>query len=93
MESNCAASSRLARILLSAATVIRAGGFLSRDEYDCLHKVIEVRFPEHLAEFVVSIHTGMRLSEQYSCLWSQVDLERRTIELTKTKNGSAGRCI
>ena len=31
----------------------------------------------------------MRLSEQYSCLWSQVDLERRTIELTKTKNGSA----
>jgi integrase len=37
----------------------------------------------------VSIHTGMRLSEQYSCMWSQVDLERRTIELTKTKNGSA----
>lgn len=31
----------------------------------------------------------MRLSEQYSCMWSQVDLERRTIELTKTKNGSA----
>jgi integrase len=51
--------------------------------------VIAARFPEHLAEFVVSIHTGMRLSEQYSCMWSQVDLERRTIELTKTKNGSA----
>jgi integrase len=63
--------------------------FLSREEYDRLHKVIAVRFPEHLAEFVVSVHTGMRLSEQYSCLWSQVDLERRTIELTKTKNGSA----
>lgn len=29
------------------------------------------------------------MTEQYSCLWSQVDLERRTIELTKTKNGSA----
>jgi integrase len=63
--------------------------FLSREEYDRLHKVITVRFPEHLAEFVVSVHTGMRLSEQYSCMWSQVDLERRTIELTKTKNGSA----
>jgi len=31
----------------------------------------------------------MRLSEQYSCTWSQVHLDRRTIELTKTKNGSA----
>jgi site-specific recombinase XerC len=51
--------------------------------------VIAARFPEHLAEFIVSVHTDMRLSEQYSCTWSQVDLERRTIELTKTKNGSA----
>jgi integrase len=63
--------------------------FLSRDEYDHLCKVIAKRFPEHLPEFVVSVHTGMRLSEQYSCTWSQVDLERRTIELTKTKNGAA----
>jgi integrase len=31
----------------------------------------------------------MRLSEQYSCEWSQVNLQRRTIELTMTKNGSA----
>lgn len=63
--------------------------FLSREEYDRLHKVIATQFPEHLPEFVVSVHTGMRLSEQYSCMWSQVDLERRTIELTRTKNGSA----
>lgn len=63
--------------------------FLSQDEYAALHKVISERFPEHLAEFVVSVHTGMRLSEQYTCTWSQVHLDRRTIELTKTKNGSA----
>jgi integrase len=63
--------------------------FLSQDEYAALHKVISKRFPEHLAEFVVSVHTGMRLSEQYTCTWSQVHLDRRTIELTKTKNGSA----
>lgn len=63
--------------------------FLSREEYDQLHKLIAKRFPEHLAEFVVSVHTGMRLSEQYSCTWTQVHLDRRTIELTKTKNGSA----
>jgi integrase len=63
--------------------------FLSQKEYASLHKAISQRFPEHLAEFVVSVHTGMRLSEQYTCMWSQVHLDRKTIELTKTKNGSA----
>jgi integrase len=63
--------------------------FLSYDEYDQLHKVISERFPEHLAAFIVSVHTGMRLTEQYTTDWSQVHLDRRTIELTKTKNGNA----
>jgi integrase len=63
--------------------------FLSRKEYDKLRAAISRRFPEHLAEFIVSVHTGMRLSEQYSCTWSQVHLDDRTIDLTKTKNGSA----
>jgi len=62
---------------------------LSREEYDNLYAVIARRFPEHIPEFIVSVHTGMRLSEQYSCTWAQVHLDRRTIELTKTKNGSA----
>jgi integrase len=47
------------------------------------------RVPEHSAEFIVSVNTGMRLSEQYSLTWGQVHLDRRTIDLTKTKNGSA----
>ena len=63
--------------------------FLSREEYDNLRAIIARRFPGHLAEFVVSVHTGMRLTEQYSCTWAQVHLDRRTIDLTKTKNGSA----
>ena len=63
--------------------------FLNREEYAALYKVISKRFPKHLPEFVVSVHTGMRLSEQYTCTWSQVHLERKTIDLTKTKNGSA----
>ncbi|HEY4357967.1 MAG TPA: site-specific integrase, partial [Acidobacteriaceae bacterium] len=63
--------------------------FLSREEYDTLHAAIQARFPEHLAEFIVSVNTGMRLSEQYSLTWGQVHLDRRTIDLTKTKNGSA----
>jgi integrase len=63
--------------------------FLTRKEYDSLCVVIRERFPEHIAEFIVSVNTGMRLSEQYSLTWSQVHLDRRTIDLTKTKNGSA----
>jgi integrase len=61
--------------------------FLSGEEYDRLHAAIKKLFPEHLAEFVVSVHTGMRLSEQYTVEWSQVHLDRRAIDLTKTKNG------
>ncbi|WP_348260933.1 site-specific integrase [Telmatobacter sp. DSM 110680] len=62
--------------------------FLSYEEYDRLYKAIERQCPEHLAEFIVSVHTGMRLSEQYTTSWNQVDLDRRVIELGKTKNFS-----
>jgi site-specific recombinase XerD len=62
--------------------------FLSReDEYPRLHAAITKLFPEHIPEFVVSVHTGMRLSEQYSVEWPQVHLDRRAIDLKKTKNG------
>ncbi len=63
--------------------------YLSRDaEYPRLHAVIAERFPVHLAEFVVSVHTGMRLSEQYTCTWAQFDPVRKVIDLTRTKNSS-----
>ncbi len=87
---------RNGKVAVNPARLVRqrkeGGGrlrFLSREEYDQLREVITKRFPEHLAEFVVSVHTGMRLGEQYSCTWSQVHPDRRTIELTRTKNGSA----
>ncbi|GGH10709.1 tyrosine-type recombinase/integrase [Silvibacterium dinghuense] len=63
--------------------------FLKREEYDRLYKVIGKKFPEHLPEFIISVNTGMRLSEQYSLTWGQVHLDRRTIDLIETKNGSA----
>jgi integrase len=63
--------------------------FLSREEYNELGKVIQERCAQHLPEFIVSVHSGMRLSEQYSVTWSQTDLERGTIRLTDSKNGSA----
>jgi integrase len=62
--------------------------FLSQeDEYPRLHASVSELFPEHVAEFVVSVHSGMRLSEQYTAEWSQYQKDRRAIELSKTKNG------
>ena len=61
--------------------------FLSDAEERCLRAAIERRFQEFLPHFLLSIHTGMRMSEQYGLDWSQVDLERRQIHLSKTKNG------
>lgn len=63
--------------------------FLTRDEYDRLKDLIGAVSALRLAEFVVSVHTGMRMSEQYGLTWRQVHLHRRVIELTDTKNGES----
>ena len=49
--------------------------------------VIRERCPHREPDFVVSVHTGMRLSEQYGLNWRQVDLEQKTIRLYDTNNG------
>jgi integrase len=54
-----------------------------------LRKAITKEFPEHLPELTVSLGTGMRLSEQYSLTWEQIDFARKEINLEQTKNGSA----
>jgi integrase len=63
--------------------------FLTDDEERRLRTVIVERFPEHLPELAVSLGTGMRLSEQYSLTWEQIDFTRKEIALERTKNGSA----
>jgi integrase len=63
--------------------------YLTREEYNRVCAAIRKLFPDHLPEFVVSVNTGMRLTEQYTCTWSQVDFSRRAIDLTETKNGTA----
>ena len=61
--------------------------FLSDDEETRLLKAIRNRFPEFLPHLDLSLHTGMRMSEQYGLRWSQIDFERRQVHLPKTKNG------
>jgi integrase len=63
--------------------------FLSREEYDKLAAIIQKDHPQQLPSFVVSVFTGMRLTEQFTLSWVQVDFDRRLIRLTNTKNGSA----
>lgn len=61
--------------------------FLSDDEETSLRKAILERFPKFLPHFLLSLHTGMRMSEQYGLLWNQVDFERGQVYLHRTKNG------
>ena len=63
--------------------------FLSDDEETKLRKVLEARFSYYVPAFDISLHTGMRASEQFGLRWSQIDLERKLLTLPKTKNGSS----
>ena len=45
-------------------------------------------YPEHMPEFEIALHTGMRPSEQYALIWSRVDLVCKLITIPKSKNGN-----
>lgn len=63
--------------------------FLSDAEELRLRTVVIRRFPKFLPHLLLSLHSGMRMREQYSLRWNRVDLERRQIHLDRTKNGEA----
>lgn len=63
--------------------------FLSREEYTRLCAIVKAKYPQHLPALIVSVNTGMRFGEQFSTTWVQFHEDRRCIELSKTKNGSA----
>ena len=57
------------------------------DEESRLRAVILKKYSEHIPEFEIALHTGMRPSEQYGLDWAKVDLARNFVTLPKTKNG------
>lgn len=59
--------------------------FLSPDEEKTLRAAITD--PRQLAAFEISLHTGMRRSEEFGLLWQQVDFDQRMIYLFVTKSG------
>ncbi len=59
------------------------------DEESRLRAVILKHCADHMPEFEIALHTGMRPSEQYGLNWSRIDLSRNTVSLPKTKAGKA----
>jgi integrase len=57
------------------------------DEESRLRAVILKHYAEHMPEFEIALHTGMRPSEQYGLTWDRVDLIRKLVSLPKTKTG------
>jgi integrase/recombinase XerD len=70
------------RALREAAPRVR---FLTRAEFD---RLLAAAAPHLKPMLVVAVGTGMRLEEQLSLRWPQIDLGRREITLTETKTGA-----
>ncbi len=79
---------RLVKQRKEGGNVIR---FLRDQEEAALRAVIEEKYPDKMCELDISLGTGMRLSEQYGTRlrWRNVDLQRREVDLSKTKNYTA----
>ncbi|SEB40355.1 tyrosine-type recombinase/integrase [Terriglobus roseus] len=60
---------------------------LSPDEFTRIKEIVQRRWPDRWHEFVISLGTGMRLSEQYNLTWRSVDFTRGVVDLRNTKNG------
>lgn len=59
------------------------GGVLARKQ-----RPLTIEYPKaHRALFILAVESAMRLSEMYTLQEDQVDLDKRTVFLDKTKNG------
>jgi site-specific recombinase XerD len=63
--------------------------WLSDTEEPQLRNAISKRTPQHVPAFDLSLNTGMRSGEQFSLRWSQIDADRCSLFLPKTKNGKS----
>jgi hypothetical protein len=63
--------------------------FLSHGEngqYASLAKVIREKYPEHVAEFIFALNTGLRLSSQYGVTCGMIDWTRNVLDIPRTEN-------
>ena len=81
-----------ARLVASRAEKNGRIRYLLPQEENALRKAMKNRYECHYPALDVALHTGMRLSEQFTLEWGSVDFDRREIRLDETKNGS-GRTV
>jgi len=67
--------------------------FLTAEEEKRIRRVLSTRSPCCLPAFLISIHTGLRASEQWDLCWSDIDLQRRILIVRKQKSGKGERHI
>lgn len=65
--------------------------YLTGSEEQTLREQISNRCPQHLPEFEIALHTGMRRGEQFGCEWTWVNLERRVLTIPRSKHGEKRR--
>ena len=63
--------------------------FLPGEEKSSLRGAIAKRTPQHVPAFDLSLHSGMKASEQFSLKWLQIDWHLRILTLPRTKNGKS----
>ena len=61
--------------------------YLSAAEEIKLRAVMEKDYPDRIPEFEIALMTGMRMGEQFTLDWSEIDLGAGTVHLSQTKNG------
>jgi len=55
-------------------------------EYARLLKLIREEYPEHQAEFIFALNTGLRLGSQYGATYEMIDWQRNVLDVPRTKN-------
>ena len=60
-----------------------------KTEEERLRAVIQHDYPEHMPEFDLAIHTGLRKGSMYGLTWEMVDWNGRMLNIPTSKNGEA----
>ncbi len=63
--------------------------WLSPEEESKIRKIIERYYSDHMPEFELALHTGLRLSEMYGLTWEHVNLDLRLLTIPRSKNGES----
>jgi site-specific recombinase XerD len=67
--------------------------FLSDEEEPVLVDALRERFPEHVPALLVSLHTGLRSSEQFRLQWRDINFAQKQVTARATKNGDPERHV